>query len=87
MNLTDQIAVVRRIQRDLLFEANRFENDGKYVQASDCQDKVDALKEVEASLEHLEDFRKASATIVYEMREALASLPLSFQDKGKTDGR
>lgn len=83
MDISGQLALVRRIQKRLYDEADCLKNSGKWVQASDLADQADGLKEVEASLEHLEDFRKASATIVYEMREALAGLPLAFQDKGK----
>jgi hypothetical protein len=83
MDLTGQIALVRRIQDDLLSESDRLSGAGKYFQASDCADKAKALNEVLTSLENLGTLKKTSVILVDEIREALAGLPLAFQDRGK----
>lgn len=78
MDIAGQKSLVRRIQSDLLREAHKLHKANRHTAACDCEVKIDGLDCVLTSLEHLENIRAASATIIGEVRDALA-----FQNKEK----
>lgn len=83
MDIAGQKSLVRRIQADLLREAHKLHQANKHVAACACEGQIDGLDCVLTSLEHLENIRTASATLIGEVRDALACTPLSSQIKGK----
>lgn len=85
LDLSGQIALVHRIQNDLLRDADHLNLNGKPGLAEDCREQAMCLNEVVTSLEHLQNIRKASATLIAEARDALAGLPISpdIQDNHK----
>jgi hypothetical protein len=83
MDIVGQKSLVRRIQSDLLREAHKLHAEKRHAGASDCEDQIRGLGCVLTSLEHLENIRSASAVLIAEARNAMSSLPLAFQNKGK----
>jgi hypothetical protein len=77
MEISEQIALIRRIQSGMTKAAHKLHQEDRHVDACACEGQIDGLDCVLTSLEHLENIRNASAVLITEAREALARLPMS----------